>query len=98
LSARPLTSNQSGKAISLDFEARENYYEAEDIRIGGDPQELTFTCATQEGSCVVSPIVQQDVISRSGIVSMAVVAIVLVGVDLAIVSFQFCTFHHKKHD
>jgi hypothetical protein len=84
--------------VTLNLEAQANYFEAKEIELQTGPQLLIFTCDTPEGSCGVSVIVTQSVTSRSGILAMGIVAIVLVGVDLSIVAFQFCTFHHKKHD
>jgi hypothetical protein len=98
LTAQSLITNVIS-AVPLSLESQENYFEANDVEVAKEaPQLLTFTCVTQEGSCGVSIVVSQSVTSRSGILAMGIVAIVLVGVDLSIVAFQFCTFHHKKHD
>lgn len=60
------------------------------------PLYLTFTCKNTEGTCAIAPLSYQHVTSTSGITTLGILAVCLVGCDIGILIVQFLTFHRKK--
>jgi hypothetical protein len=94
------TAYPSNTQIPLSFDNHDGYAVTPGpIDLPSGPQELVFGCATwSTDDCGLSPIAQQSVASRPVILVMGIIALGFVAIDIGIIGFQFCTFHHKKHD
>ena len=90
---------QFTKNLNLNLQKSNDYFESQSLELDNEPLLVTCKCNSQESqSCAISPIVVQSVTSSTGILIMGIFALVMIGIDIGIISVQFCTFHHRKLD
>lgn len=92
-----LTDNEVTK-LPLNLDAKDNYFESDELTLELEPANFTCQCEKPSGNCAISPVVVQSVTSNTVIFVLQVFSIVLISVDIGIIIFQFFTFHHRKSD
>ena len=95
--SKTIISTNSTSETALEFSGKEAPYTTS-VKLEQEPFILTLTCPAEENSTTVAVRATQEVPSDTTLYSLIITAIVLIGIVMVIIMFQFCTFHHRKLD